>query len=261
MPLFGSSHKHDNVDSTHGTNKLQRAGGPTGVDNTNNYSSNVAGGPTGIDNTNYSNAPGTGTAHLSGMAPTGQHTGIAGQGQHTGITGQGQHTGIAGQGQHTGMAGTQDPNYAYQTGAGNNSMGMNDNTNTGMNTGVGQTGGLGQQTGYGAGNNTVGGNLPPAGSLQHNANQTKGGHSMTGKVEHAVGALVGSSALKAKGLEKQQEAANIKLQTQEIAEAERLESEARMRRERAVAHGAHPDNAPLGSSGQHGHTTGIGATR
>lgn len=61
---------------------------------------------------------------------------------------------------------------------------------------------------------------------------------MAGKVEHAVGSLVGSQALKAKGIQKEQEASAFKAQSAEIAEAERLEKEAMLRRERAVQHGS-----------------------
>lgn len=60
---------------------------------------------------------------------------------------------------------------------------------------------------------------------------------MAGKVEHAVGSLVGSQALKAKGMQKEQEASAYKAQSAEIAEAERLEKETMLRRERAVQHG------------------------
>ncbi|KAG5634034.1 hypothetical protein H0H81_003696 [Sphagnurus paluster] len=63
------------------------------------------------------------------------------------------------------------------------------------------------------------------------------GHSLTGKIEKTIGTLVGSSSLKAKGLQKEQEANSFKLQSAELAEAERLEREAMMRRERAVGHG------------------------
>ena len=60
---------------------------------------------------------------------------------------------------------------------------------------------------------------------------------MTGKVEHAVGSLVGSQALTTTGMQKEQEAQAFKAQSAEIAEAERLEKEALLRRERAVQHG------------------------
>lgn len=63
------------------------------------------------------------------------------------------------------------------------------------------------------------------------------GTRLTGKVESALGSALGSSALKAKGLEKEREANAFNLQSSELAEAERLEREAMMRRERAVGHG------------------------
>ncbi|KAF9467945.1 hypothetical protein BDZ94DRAFT_1318466 [Collybia nuda] len=100
------------------------------------------------------------------------------------------------------------------------------------------------------------GGLPPTGAL-NNSDQTRGGsgHALTGKVERTVGSMVGSNALKAKGLQKEQEANAIKVQGSELAEAERLEREALMRRERAVGHGAHPDNKHLGA----GFNSGAGA--
>ena len=64
-----------------------------------------------------------------------------------------------------------------------------------------------------------------------------GGSRLAGRAERAVGSLVGSQALKEKGFQKEQEAGAFKTQSAEIAEAERLEKEALMRRERAVAHG------------------------
>lgn len=72
---------------------------------------------------------------------------------------------------------------------------------------VGQFGNQGAGTvgqGPGAG---VGGNqgIPPTGALNNEGQQRGGGgHSMTGKVEHAVGSMIGSNALKAKGLQKEQ---------------------------------------------------------
>jgi len=52
--------------------------------------------------------------------------------------------------------------------------------------------------------------------------------------------------VKAKVMQKEMEAKALKSQSNELAEAERLEQEALARRERAVAHGAHPDNRHLG---------------
>ncbi|KAF5310532.1 hypothetical protein D9619_007849 [Psilocybe cf. subviscida] len=107
--------------------------------------------------------------------------------------------------------------------------------------------------GGGRHNNTAG--VPPTGFVNHDANGNHGtggsgaGTRMTGKVESAIGTMIGSSALKAKGLQKEQEANAVKMQSRELQEAERLEHEALLRRERAVGHGAHPANGQLGGGG------------
>ncbi|KAI0031366.1 hypothetical protein K488DRAFT_86907 [Vararia minispora EC-137] len=93
--------------------------------------------------------------------------------------------------------------------------------------------------------------LPSTSHYGNASGQSQHGHGASraaGKVEHAVGVLVGSNALKTRGLEKEQEANAFKMQSTELAEAERLEREAMLRRERAVAHGAHPVNRQLGGS-------------
>ena len=98
----------------------------------------------------------------------------------------------------------------------------------------------GNQAGVGAGANATGTGVPPASHINtsNNAQNTgKGGRRLEGKAERAVGSLVGSQALKERGFQKEQEAGAFKMQSAEIAEAERLEKEALMRRERAVAHG------------------------
>ncbi|EIW78643.1 hypothetical protein CONPUDRAFT_167609 [Coniophora puteana RWD-64-598 SS2] len=91
----------------------------------------------------------------------------------------------------------------------------------------------------------TGGANPPASSGNRDQGHG-GGQSMTNKVESAVGSMVGSNALKAKGMQKRQEADSIHQQSQELAEAERLEHEALVRRDHAVSHGAHPQNKHLG---------------
>ncbi|KAG7094895.1 hypothetical protein E1B28_005702 [Marasmius oreades] len=94
-------------------------------------------------------------------------------------------------------------------------------------------------------------NIPPSGAL-HAGSAASGerhsGSSMGGKVERIVGEVVGSKSLQAKGMQKEQEARALKVQSSELAEAERLEREASMRRERAVAHGAHPANQHMGAN-------------
>ncbi|KAJ7339774.1 hypothetical protein DFH08DRAFT_812154 [Mycena albidolilacea] len=108
--------------------------------------------------------------------------------------------------------------------------------------------------GAGAGSTAI----PPASNLHHSGG---GGSSTTGKIERTVGNIVGSKSLQAKGLQKEEEARGLKIQSQELAEAERLEREAGLRRERAVAHGAHPDTRHVGGlgGGVGGAGTGTGA--
>ncbi len=83
------------------------------------------------------------------------------------------------------------------------------------------------------------GGPPAVGASHRDTRQTGGGigTKLTGKVESAIGSALGSNALKEKGLEKEREANALNLQSSELAEAERLEREAVMRRKRAVGHG------------------------
>jgi len=177
-------------------------------------------------------------------------------------------------------------------GYGNSATGHN---NTGYNNSSGHTGAgydtqpnmSAQQPGYGSGmnnqsadpySNTVNANDPTMAPTNHfNDGQRSGGGSrLAGKMEHAVGSVVGSQALKNKGMQKEQESQAFKAQSAEIGEAERLEREAMLRRERAVQHGAHPENKQLGGAmnaqsygnnfdnmgagGGHGNGAGVGPT-
>jgi len=96
----------------------------------------------------------------------------------------------------------------------------------------------------------------------HHSRSTSGGTGtkLTGKVESALGSLVGSNALKAKGFEKEGEANAAHIQGLELAEAERLEREALMRRQKVVGQGAHPANATPGA-GQFGSGSGPTGTQ
>ena len=93
--------------------------------------------------------------------------------------------------------------------------------------------------GTSTGNGSNGSGIPPAAHIDTSNGSRSGGagRRLEGKAERAVGSLVGSQALKERGFQKEQEAGAFKTQSAEIAEAERLEKEALMRRERAVAHG------------------------
>jgi hypothetical protein len=120
--------------------------------------------------------------------------------------------------------------------------------------------GAGMQSGqgdyYGGSGPTGDHPIPPSAALGA-GKQGNGQHEMTGKVEHAIGSMIGSKSLKAKGIQKEQEAQAFKVQGSELAEAERLEREALMRRERAVAHGAHPDHKHLGGNPPGSNQTGF----
>ncbi|EJC99338.1 uncharacterized protein FOMMEDRAFT_170628 [Fomitiporia mediterranea MF3/22] len=113
-----------------------------------------------------------------------------------------------------------------------------------------------EQTGYGSGG-AARHAMPPQTDAMGNPTHPRtggGGSRLAGKVESAVGTMLGSENLKRKGMEKEQESQALKVQASELSEAERLEQAALARRERAVAHGAHPDHKHLGS-----HNPGAGA--
>ncbi|KAJ7589374.1 hypothetical protein C8J56DRAFT_1164152 [Mycena floridula] len=123
---------------------------------------------------------------------------------------------------------------------------MNEGGNGAVGTNMAPTTGMGHHAG--------GMGIPPA-PIADTGNQSHGsGHSLAGKVERVAGTLLGSSSLKAKGIQREKEAKAVKVQSSELAEVERLEAEALMRRERAVGHDAHPDNRHLGSSKMPGAT-------
>ena len=80
---------------------------------------------------------------------------------------------------------------------------------------------------------------PNAGTMYHR--QTGGtagtGTKLAGKVEFAIGSLVGSQSLKAKGLAKEREADAATIQRLQLAEAERLEREAILHRQNVAGQG------------------------
>ncbi|KAJ7058225.1 hypothetical protein C8F01DRAFT_1256101 [Mycena amicta] len=214
MPLFTSNNPNPN--------KLEKRTGATELSSTDYAaggptSGTMAGGPGARTTNDPYLANETGTV---GMGEPGM--GQPGMGGQSGM-GMGQ-PGMAGGGRHhahgTDMMG--DPAYAG-TGTGAAGIPPSHAINSGTHTGTG--------TGTGTGS---------------------GGGATTGKIEHAIGSIVGSKSLKAKGIQKEQEARALKVQSSELAEAERLERESGMRRERAVAHGAHPDNRHVGGGGMTG---------
>jgi len=106
-------------------------------------------------------------------------------------------------------------------------------------------GGMNNNTGYNDNNNAMTAGNPTHGHMHPSSHGTNA-HAQGGASEKGVGSMVGSNAVKAKVMQKEMEAKALKSQSNELAEAERLEQEALARRERAVAHGAHPDNRHLG---------------
>lgn len=98
--------------------------------------------------------------------------------------------------------------------------------------------------------NTVGNNdVAPVDHLS-SGQRTGKASSTTGKMERIAGTVFCNQTLKAKGIQKEQAAHAQAAQRAEITEAERLEQEASIRRQRAVEHGAHPANKALGGAAQ-----------
>ncbi|KAJ7800356.1 hypothetical protein B0H14DRAFT_1692402 [Mycena olivaceomarginata] len=182
---------------------------------------------TDLDGTGY----GTGTG--AGLGRTHETYPATGMGVNEGMMGE--------PGMGNTMGGRQHAGTHHHQGMGMHNEGM----------GMGNDGMMADQQygagGMGAGTGTTG--IPPSTNINSQHRSGGGGGAMTGKIEHVVGSLVGSKSLKAKGIQKEQEARGLKIQSQELAEAERLEHEAGIRRERAVAHGAHPDNRHVGGLG------------
>ncbi|KAJ7223684.1 hypothetical protein B0H12DRAFT_1268656 [Mycena haematopus] len=234
MPIFGSSSND---------NKLEK----------HNH------GTTGLDGTGYGAGAGAGAGTGAGMGRTHETYPAAGAG--TGGVGMGDGMGDPNMGNpnmvNPGIGGGRH----HVPGAGTHAGMHNDGMMADQQYGAGAGAGAGAGTGVGTGAGVGGVGIPPTQNISHQ-NQSSGGGAMTGKIEHAVGSIVGSKSLKAKGIQKEQafrEARGLKIQSQELAEAERLERESGMRRERAVAHGAHPDNRHVGGLGGAAATGGPGA--
>jgi hypothetical protein len=237
MPLFGKHHDKNTVDAAHnqpGTTNPAYVPGATGTG-------------TGVGQGTY--APGTGIGHDN--YATGHTTapgGTAAYGHNTdGMTGAG------------GMSGQDAYGADNLAGRGaHNVTGPNVGTHPGAHGVHGAPGTTDPYGAAGVGNATI----PHAGTTTGPHSSTAAaGHpsSMAGKIEKAAGTLLGSNSLKTKGLQKEQEGNALKLQSAELSEAERLEREATMRRERAVAHGAHPEHRHLGGGADLGpNPTGMG---
>jgi len=173
----------------------------------------------------------TGAAHGTGTTGTGNHHHHFGRDAAV-AGGVGGAVGLAEHEHHRHQANAAHNNAGYGAGAGT--------TETGYGNGAGTNGaGYGAGAGAGAG---VGSNTNPS-------NAHAGGSTFKGRLQEAAGALTGNRELQAKGAAQQQAAQAEKFQRGEINEAERLESTAQMRRDRAVASGANPLHGSAGGTG------------
>lgn len=135
-------------------------------------------------------------------------------------------------------------------GVGTTGLGHTDHTGAPLshNNDVAHNGTTGTHTGIGAGthNPTPTHALPSSTHPTHPSTQTKAAHSeeRMGKIELAAGKILHSTTLKAKGEAKIEHAHAIQNQSSELNEAERLEAEAKLRRERADAFGQSAGLAP-----------------
>ncbi|EPS95648.1 hypothetical protein FOMPIDRAFT_1043500 [Fomitopsis schrenkii] len=93
---------------------------------------------------------------------------------------------------------------------------------------------------------------PGAGYAADTRHRDHHGHhgGVVDRAEQHVENAVGARAVHNQVGDKEQEVKAIKAQSAELAEAERLEREAKMHRDRAVSGGAHPDNQRLGAGWQ-----------
>jgi hypothetical protein len=165
-------------------------------------------------------------------------------GLHSGGPGHGHYSGAETEGYGTAGA----PGYGAGTGTGHHGAGVPADHMANAYPGTASAGGFypGPDSGRGVSASGEPG-IPPTHTVNHGSTTGSGsGSAFAGKVEQAVGTLLSSQSLKAKGLQKEEEARALKAQSRELTAAEQLEKEAAMRRERAVAHGAHPDNRHVG---------------
>jgi len=166
----------------------------------------------------------------------------------------------------------EDAAYANDTAYNNNNNNNTRTMGTGATAGTGAGLGAGTGAGYNSASTTAGGNYPSTGAAT-SGNQVSGvaGDPATnhqarslqrsGKMETTLGKVLCSTTLQQKGLQKQAQGESLIVQSQQIAEAENLEAEARMRRAHAEGLSQHPNNV-LGGTGAGmgpGAGTGMGA--
>jgi len=193
------------------------------------------------------------TGHGTGMG----HHNEAGMGAGAGQFGQNNHTVVPAGNQSEypvalsgGAHGAGHVPYRAEEAASNNytqqqtaQLGQNGHHHTGAaglgGAGVGAAGTGTHANGLGTNTNGTGPHTNGSGTTQSGGSATA--KEIVGKIEHVVGSLVHSTALKEKGIMKEQQAASMKAQSHEINRAEALEQEAINARQRAAGHGANAD--------------------
>ncbi|KZS98257.1 hypothetical protein SISNIDRAFT_481019 [Sistotremastrum niveocremeum HHB9708] len=223
MPLLGNHHNNNTTNAAdYGSNQPGYAGNAAdpnaGYGTNNTLTGHGTHHNAAVNDPNYST---TGTGHHN------HHPGATGvaAGAALGAGAEAHHA----HNRHEGnLAAQQDP---ANMGAHHNPLYSSPNAPGGNTTTVGGAG----ATGTNATNTTGGASGPVKTASGHSA----GTQAMIGKVEHAAGVILSSQTLKAKGLAKEEEAAAVKAQNQELANAQQMENSANLARDRAAVHGAH----------------------
>ena len=195
-----------------------------------------------------SNGHGHSNPYANGNAPVGADTGYGGQYKTHAVNDvalaeadnrhhhqQQQH--------HSGPAGANANGYDAAPAGGTVGLGAGEGTytrgpgphspqNNGTGTGTGNATGMDNTSAGGVGGAPIAQTEREAAKLQRK-----------GKMEHVLGSITCSSNLQHKGDLHKAQAGQLKMQAQELSEAERLEHEAGMRRHRAVGLGADPVHA------------------
>ncbi|KAH6906851.1 hypothetical protein BKA70DRAFT_399555 [Coprinopsis sp. MPI-PUGE-AT-0042] len=205
MPLFGSKHKHDKEPAaTSGLHTM----GPASANHHDHTNTQVLKGDYGVP-TAVGSGAGLGLSTNPGLL-TGQPAGMA-------------------------EAPRRDHAHGY---AGDG---------TGLDSATGAHGTHGGMTSHGAQglDDTHGyrGNIPNTTTGHTSSGGGATGTRMTGKIESAIGSAFNSESMKIKGLEKQREADLINKQGSELAQAEGLEREAVMHRQRAEGLATHGEQS------------------
>lgn len=252
MPLFGHKNNTAATEPLYGPTGTAVPVGPTtdrrhdpvGLARDENYQGGAVN-----QNTSMPAEYGRGGAGAAGMPGVGHHEhGVGHHGPGVGA-GVGPGAGQYDQGYDNRGGFTERGGYDNQAGYGQTGGVTGSNATGGVGHGMGTTGpapGVG-----GVGGGMASHNMPP--DFREGKRMER-----SGQLEHAFGTILSSQTMKAKGAAKEAEGRQMKLQAQEIGRAQGFEQEAQLSRERALAHGAHPDHAMSGGTTGTRHHVGPG---